>query len=150
MEILHAFGIEWKLLAIQALNFSVALFVLHRYAYTPIMAIIEKREQEIKVGVDAAATAKQEAAAIAAAKEGILLSAREEGGKVAEELRKEGLHTQHKIVHEAQEMSQSILAGAHTKAAEERTHLLREAEKEIAKTAILAAEKILRGQTAHS
>jgi F-type H+-transporting ATPase subunit b len=150
MEILHAFGVEWKLLAVQALNFGIAFFVLFRYAYKPITAILDKRATEIAEGVAAADAAKNEAAAITASKEGILLSAREEGGKIAEDLRKEGLLTQHKIVHDAQTMSESILAEAHAKAAEERAHLMREAEKEIAKTAILAAEKILRGQAAHS
>ncbi len=149
MEILHAFGVEWKLLAIQALNFSIVFFVLFRYAYKPITAILDKRASEIAQGVAAAESAQKEAAEIAASKDGILLAAREEGGKIAEDLRKEGLLTQHQIVHDAQTMSESILAESHAKASEERAHLLREAEKEIAKTAILAAEKILRGQTSH-
>ena len=149
MEILHAFGVEWKLLAIQALNFSVVLFVLYRYAYTPISTILAKRETEIAKGVAAAQAAQEEAQATAAAKEGILIAAREEGGKIVDELRKQGFESQHKIVHQAQEMSQTILAEAQSKAQEERAHLLRESEKEIAKTALLAAEKIMRAQKAH-
>lgn len=151
MEILHAFGIEWKLLAIQVINFAVVLFVLHRFAYRPVMAIIAKREKEIADGVRAALEAKQEEARIHAEKDAILAHAREEGGKIVEELRKSGIESERTIVREAQEMSSSILTDAHARAEEERAHLLRESEKEIARTALLAAEKILRANNvAHS
>jgi F-type H+-transporting ATPase subunit b len=150
MEILHAFGIEWKLLVIQMLNFGVVLFVLQRFAYKPIMAIIEKREKEIAEGVAAAEHAKKEKERVATEGEHTLLAAREEGGKIVEELRKEGIEAERMILREAQEMSTSILTDAHTRAEEERAHLLRESEKEIAKMALLAAEKILRTKATQS
>ena len=46
-EIAKVFGIHWKLLAAQMVNFSIALFVLHRYVYKPIFAILEKRQQKL-------------------------------------------------------------------------------------------------------
>lgn len=149
MEILHAFGIEWKLLAIQALNFSVALFVLYRYAYKPIFAIIEKRQHLIAEGVASAEKAKAEEEKIAREKDGILLSARAEGGKIADDLRKEGLETERKIIHEAHEKSTAMIAEAIKHAEEERSYMLRETEKEIARAGVLAAEKILRAGIVH-
>lgn len=149
MEILHAFGIEWKLLAIQALNFSIALFVLYRYAYKPIISVIEKRQKEIAEGVASAQHAKAEEEKIAQEKDGILLSARAEGGRIADDLRKEGLETERKIIHEAHEKSTAMIADAIKNAEEERVYILRETEKEIARSAVLAAEKILRERVVH-
>lgn len=148
MEILHAFGIEWKLLAIQALNFSIALFVLYRYAYKPIFAVIEKRQKVIAEGVASAAHAKEQEEKIAQEKDGILLAARAEGGKIADDLRKDGLETERKIIHEAHEKSTAMIAEAIKNAEEERVYILRETEKEIARVAVLTAEKILREKVA--
>ena len=149
MEIFHAFGIEWKLLAIQALNFSVVLFVLHRYAYKPVMAIIDKRAALIAEGVASAEHAKKEEERILSEEENILLKAREDGGKIVEELREDGLESKRTILHEAQEKATAIIADANKKAEEERVYMLRESEKEIVRSAVLAAEKILRGNSAH-
>ena len=148
MEIFHAFGIEWKLLVIQMINFGVVLFVLYRYAYTPIMTVLAKREKLIADGVTAAEAAQREKEAIVQEKDAILLSARVEGGKIVEELRKEGGIEERKIIKEAQEKSQTLLLNAKAHAEEERAFILRESEKEVAKMAVLAAEKILR--TAHT
>ena len=150
MEIFHAFGIEWKLLVIQMINFAIALFVLYRYAYKPIMAMLLKRETEIKEGVEAAAGAKAAEQAIKGEKEGILRTAREDGGKIVDGLRKQGIEEERRIMREAQEKSTVLLDDSRKKAEEERAYILRESEKEVAKMAILAAEKILRssGKTA--
>jgi F-type H+-transporting ATPase subunit b len=144
MEIFHAFGIEWKLLVIQMINFAIVLFVLHRYAYKPIMAILMKREKEITEGVKAAASAKATEQAIKGEKEGILRSAREDGGKIIENLRKQGIEEERRLLREAQEKSGVLLEDSRKKAEEERAYILRESEKEVAKMAVLAAEKILR------
>ncbi len=145
MEILHAFGIEWKLIVIQALNFAVVLFVLHRYAYKPVMAMLEKREQTIREGIEAAEGAMKEKERTEEARTQILLEAREEGGKIVEDLHKQGIEAERKMLREAQEKSAATLAEAKSKAEEERDYILRESEKEVARMATLAAEKILRG-----
>lgn len=73
MEFLEKFGIDYRLILAQILNFCVLLFVLYRFAYGPVMRALEKRRQTI-------------AQSLADAKE---LATRTEEG---EEARKETLH----------------------------------------------------------
>ncbi len=149
MEIFHAFGIDWKLITIQGINFAVVLFVLHRYAYKPIMVLIAKRQALIAEGVKNAEDATKEKERIAIDRDLTLQSAREEGGKISDGLRKQGIAEEREIVRVAQEKSNTILADARELAEKERAHILREAEREIARMAVLGAEKILRnGQKA--
>lgn len=150
MEILHVFGIHWKLLAAQMVNFSLALFVLHRYVYKPIFAILEKRQLIIAEGLINAETAAKEKDTIIAAKEDILRNAREEGGAIVKDLRKEASETEQKMMRDAQAKSAAMLEEARVKAEDERTHILRESEKEVARMAVLAAEKILRESAHHA
>lgn len=146
MEIFHVFGIHWKLLAAQMVNFSIALFVLHRYVYKPIFAILEKRQSVITKGLQDAEDAKVEIARVAEASEQLMRKAREDGGKLVDTLHKEGVAEERRIVREAQDRAVALMSEARVKADEERAHLLRESEKEIAKMAILSAEKILRAK----
>jgi F-type H+-transporting ATPase subunit b len=150
MEILHVFGIHWKLLAAQMVNFSLALFVLHRYVYKPIFAILEKRQRLIAEGLANAEAAAKEKDTILATKEEILRSAREEGGAIAKDLRMQANEAEQKMIRSAQEKSATILGEARAKAAAEREHILRESEKEVARMAVLAAEKILRESAHHA
>ena len=148
MEVLQAFGINWKLLLIQGVNFGLLLAILYRYLYKPLFAVLDKRQAEIAQGLKDAEASSKERIELADSKDAILQSAREEGGKIVDGLRKEGTEQERKIVRDAQEKSQALLSDAKQKAEEEKAYMLRESEKEVAKMAVLAAEKILR--TAHT
>ena len=144
MEVLQAFGINWKLLLIQGVNFGLLLAILYRYLYKPLFAMLDKRQAEIAKGLKDAEASSKEREEIANTKSEILQSAREEGGKIVDELRKEGTDQERKLIKDAQEKSQALLAESKQKAEEEKAYILRESEKEVAKMAVLAAEKILR------
>ena len=148
MDALLAFGINWKLLLIQMVNFGLLLAILYRYLYKPLFAMLDKRQAEIAKGLRDAEASSKEREEIASTKSDILQSARMEGGKIVDDLRKEGTEEGRTIVKDAQEKSQSLLSEAKQKAEEEKAYILRESEKEVAKMAVLAAEKILR--TAHT
>lgn len=144
MDALIAFGVNWKLLLIQGVNFSVLLLVLYKFLYKPLFAMLEKRQGIIAKGLADADTASKEKERINSETEGILRSAREDGGKIVDTLHKRGVEEERKLVRDAIEKSNALLSAAKLKANEEREHILRESEKEIARMAILAAEKILR------
>jgi ATP synthase F0 subunit b len=144
MEILHVFGIHWKLLLAQVVNFSIALFVLHRYVYKPIFAILAERQAKLAKGLKDAEEAQSERARTEEERVAVLRVAREEAGKLVDEMHKHGVEEERKIIKEATEKSTALLAEAELRAKEEQAHLLRESEKEIAKMALLSAEKILR------
>ncbi len=148
MEILHVFGIHWKLLLAQVVNFSIALFVLYRFVYRPIFKILAEREALIHKGLDDAKHAEEDRKAAETGREEILLSAREDGGRLADALHKKGVEEERRIVREAQDKSMAILAEAQARAKEEHAYMMKKSEAEMAKMAVLAAEKILRADLA--
>ena len=150
MEIIHVFGIEWKLLFAQLVNFTIVLFVLHRYLYKPVFAMLEKRQALIAKGLADAEAAAKEKGEIAGAKEEILRSARSEGGDIVKDLRKQATEAEHGMIRNAQEKVEAMLGDARKKAEDERAYILRESEKDVARMAVLAAEKILRESPHHA
>lgn len=145
MDALLAFGVNWKLLLIQGLNFGLLLLILYRFLYKPLFALLDKRQLAIEKGLKDAEAAAHEKEKVLAEKGAILASAREEGGRVADGIRKQATEAQIETFRGAQEKSMNIITEARARADAEREHLLRESEKEIARMAVLAAEKILRG-----
>jgi F-type H+-transporting ATPase subunit b len=49
-ELIRNFGIDWKLLIAQVVNFAILFFLLKKFAYKPILAMLRKRTEEIKEG----------------------------------------------------------------------------------------------------
>lgn len=143
-EIIEAFGIDWRLIVIQIFNFGLLVGVLWYFLYTPVLKLLAAREEKIKKGVEDAEKAG-EARALADKERGeVLKTAHIEAGDIV----KRG--TEH-----ADEKAKAMLAEANEKiardihhaklAAEEiKAEALKESEAEIAKLAILGAEKILR------
>ena len=56
-QILGTFGIDWRLLLINAVNFGIVLLVLWRFLYTPVMKMLEERRQRVAQGVEDARAA---------------------------------------------------------------------------------------------
>ena len=47
-------GINWKLFLSQAVNFFILLFILQKFVYKPLLAVIKKRNERIKEGLEKA------------------------------------------------------------------------------------------------
>ena len=52
--LLGQLGINWKLLLSQAVNFFILLVILRAFVYKPLLAVIKKRNERIKEGLDKA------------------------------------------------------------------------------------------------
>ena len=142
--LLSAFGISGSLLLAQAVNFGILLVVLWYFLYKPVMKVLAERQQKVAQGVMDAERAAEKLkgadaeAAVVVSKaegdaEGIVTGARETAN--AEKAR---------IVKEADARAAAIAADADARAKETAAKSLRESEKEVARLAVLAAEKVIR------
>ena len=59
-QITRTFGVDWQHLIAQIISFSIVCFVLYRFAYRPVLAILEKRRQQIAEGLSNAERIKAE------------------------------------------------------------------------------------------
>src|SRR3989344_4099811 len=61
-ELFAAFGIDWKLLLAQAVNFGIVLVALWYFLYKPVVATMEKRRAVVAKGVEDALRAEEKLA----------------------------------------------------------------------------------------
>jgi len=143
-----AFGIDWRLLLIQGINFGVLLFALWYFLYGPVLKLIDERRERIaeSVRVAEAASRRLDEAKVEGEKmvgaasreaEGLVAAARARAGETSAEMLKG-----------AEARADAVLKDASARAEEAQRQALKESEREIARAAMLAAEKILRKETA--
>ena len=143
-EIAAVFGINWKLLLIQSVNFGVLLLILWRYLYTPLVKMMAKRQTAIEQGVKDAEAADTKLTEIKENEGTNLKTATVEGEKIVEKARGRAKEKEAELMSEANLKSERVIGDAGLKAEEIKKKAHEESKEEIARVAILAAEKVLR------
>lgn len=143
-DILAVFGVNWKLLIAQAVNFGIVLLVLHHFVYRPLLGYLERRQEEIGTGLLNAEKAHKELEDAATRREDILRQSRTEAKNIVDSAAKSGEETKEGIVKEATARGKDIIVAASREADEERRRALESAKGEVATLAFAAVERILR------
>jgi F-type H+-transporting ATPase subunit b len=141
-----AFGVNWHLLLVQLFNFALLLAALTYFLYRPILNIIDERREKIAEGVRTAALAQQRLEDAQKEGEGIVGDAAREAETLVTSARTRASETGAEIVKTAESKAATMLRDAAALAEESKRRAMQESEKEIAKAAMLAAEKILRAK----
>ena len=142
-QLVAVFGIDWRLLVIQGINFALLLCVLSYFLYKPVLKIIDERREKIAEGVRTAEAAARRLAEAKEQGENLVGAAARDAESLvaAARARADERHTE--IVRAAESRADSILKDAAARAEEAKRQSLAESERGIAKAAMLAAEKIL-------
>ena len=86
-DIAKQFGLDWPHFIAQCVSFSIVCFLLYKFAYKPILTVLEERRQRIAAGLENADKIKQELADTQAKTQEILNQASIQGNKFIEEAR---------------------------------------------------------------
>jgi F-type H+-transporting ATPase subunit b len=143
-QIIHAFGIDARLIIIQIVNFGILMVVLGYFLYKPILKLLREREEKIAQGLldaEAAAQAKTEAGS---EKQAIVAAAHGEAEAISARAREAATKQAEGIVSEAGVKAAAVVAEAEAKREFIKEQARKESEREIAELAVLATEKLMR------
>ena len=146
-EIIKAFGIDGRLIVIQIVNFAILMGILGYFLYNPILRLLAEREEKIKKGIEDAEAAAKAKAQADVEKAAVLTAAHGEASEINARAKVVADAKADSIVGEAEEKANAIVRSAELRATEAAAKIQKDAEGEIAKTAILAVEKMLRERT---
>lgn len=147
-QLFDAFGIQTHLLVAQAVNFGVLFLVLSYFLYKPVMKTLDDRRKVIAKGVEDAQEASEALAGAHDTATEITRTAETDAEGIVARARDEAGTERERLVKEAQARAEGIEKDAQARAQEAHDRALRESETEIARLAILAAEKAMRQHTA--
>jgi F-type H+-transporting ATPase subunit b len=133
----------WKLI-VQIIAFLGFIVLMWRLALGPIVATLDKRQEKIREGMEAAQRMQTELQATAARNEEILAEARREAQAILTLSREQGEATLTRAREEAGRQSDEYLARAESTLRSETEQARLQLRQEIADLAVSAATKIVR------
>ncbi len=124
--------------------FGIALYILRKFAWKPILNALKDREQSIASALNSAEEAKREVASLKADNEKIIIEAKQEKNIILKEARE----MKDKIVAEARD--KAITEGAKSielakqQIQAEKDAAINDLKKQVAELSVLIAEKVIR------
>ena len=143
-QIIEVFGVNWKLLLIQAVNFGLLLAILYRYLYKPVLHMVDVRRAKIENAIKDSERMEKELGQAEAEKSRILRDATQKGDDLIDAAKKHAETSEITIMKDAHRKAVHLLNEAERRTAREREEMIQKAEREVARMAVLSAEKILR------
>jgi len=143
-SLLDAFGIDGKLLVAQLVNFGVLFVALTWLLYKPVMKTLDERAAKIAQGVEDAEIASEKAAHADEEAAKVVKGAETEAEGIVSSARDLAGSEKSRIMKEAEARAAQVAADAEARAEETAAKALRDSEKEVARLAVLAAERVLR------
>ena len=143
-QVLSTFGIDWRLLIVNAVNFALVLVALWYFLYAPVMKMLEERRQRVAQGVRDAEAAAAELAATQAARAGVLAAAGKEADQVMAAARAAGAAKERELAHKGEAAAALAVCEAQARAEELKTRAIEESRQEVAKLIVLGLERLER------
>ena len=127
----------------QILNFLFLVFVLAKFAYKPLLNIMEERKNKIAADLEAADAAKAEAEAVKSEYAAKLADARQEAQAIVEAARKSAQAAHDKIMAETKAEQDQVVAAAKEAIELEKQKALADVRAQVISLSMIAASKIV-------
>ena len=141
---LETLGIHFPSLAIYLVNFLLVLLLLYLFAYKPILRLMDQRADKIRESLEAADTARQEAASSQEAIQEQITEARREGQRIMDQAREASERFRTEEMDKARQEAEAFVERAKDDIARERDTALQEVRASFGDLAITAAERVIR------
>ncbi len=140
--LLSAFGIDWRLLLINLVNFGLLSGVLWYFLYTPLTNMLESRRKTIIDGVANAHEADRRLREIESTRAGLLAEAGKESDEVLANARSLAAAKQRELIAAGEASAQTLLTEAEHQATELKREAIEQSKKEVAKLIVLGMERM--------
>src|SRR5665647_1659529 len=110
--LVKTFHIDAGLLLAQLVNFIIVLLVLYKFAYKPILKVLNDRTDKVEKGIKDAESAQVKLAEMEKKEKEVLLKAKEEAQKIIQQAEKTAMANVQELEIKAKEQSEKTLAEA--------------------------------------
>jgi F-type H+-transporting ATPase subunit b len=138
----ETFGFDTKIFLSQVISFIIVALVLKRFAYKPILAVLEERRQRIAEGLLNAEKIKQQLAEAEQRHADILAKANAQAQKMIDEARESAAHVTERKQQEAVAAAEQIMAKAREASAIEHERTMTELKRELGRLVVDTTAKV--------
>ena len=141
-ETADMFGWNWKLFLSQVISFCIVAFLLRRFAYKPILAVLEDRRRKIEEGQLNAEKIRKELAEAEKRYQEIVAKANADAQKMIDEARESAAHLSERKQQEAITAAEQIVVKAKEAAALEHERQMQALKRELGRLVVDTTAKV--------
>jgi F-type H+-transporting ATPase subunit b len=130
------FGVDWPRFISQVLSFAIVAFLLHRFAYKPVLQMLEERRRRIAEIAENSEKVKNELARAEAQRQEVLTQANAQATTLIEEARAAAARVQEQETQKAISAAEQIIAKARDAAAQDHARMLTELKREVGRLVV--------------
>ena len=142
-EVINKFGMDGPKLLATTINFCIVLFVLHRFAYKPLLQLLDERRQKIETSLKEAERIKEELAKTKTERERILEQAYDEAQRLVGEAKISAGKVGEKKIQEASAQAEEIVRKAHQAAVQDREKQFSELKRQVGALVVDTTSKVV-------
>ena len=142
-QLLDTFGVTWPKFIAQIILFLVVYWILSRYAFGPILAMLNERRRRIEESHNNAERIKRQLAEAELRYQEVLRKANDEATKMLEEARASSDAISQKQLQEAIKDAEGIIAKAQDTIVQERNKMIYEVKKEMVGLVVNTTAKVV-------
>jgi F-type H+-transporting ATPase subunit b len=141
-EIANQFGVTWQLLISQIVLFVIVAVALKKFAYGPVVKVLEERRQKIAEGLANAEKTKLELANAQTKAQDIIHQASAQASRMIEEARAAAAKVQEAETQKAVAAANDIVAKARQSMEAEHARMLAELRREVGRLVVSTTAKV--------
>lgn len=138
----ETFGWNWKLFLSQVISFCIVAFLLQRFAYKPILAVLKERRRKIEEGQINADKIKKELAEAEKRYQEIVAKANADAQRMIDEARESSAHLAERKQQEAIVAAEQIIAKAREATAIEHERTMEALKGELGRLVVETTAKV--------
>jgi len=124
-------------------TFLLLVFVLGKYAWKPLLAMLAEREQTIRTALDEARKAREDSKSLLEQNRAILADARNQANEVLEKARQDAEQRRAELSDKARQEAEGLLTRSREEIDRQKRLAIRELRTEAAELAIAAASQVV-------
>lgn len=140
---LATLGINGNIFIAQLVNFLIVLLVLWKFAYKPLVKMLDARSERIEKSMKDAEHVEKRVAALEDERKAVIAEARAESAKLMEMARTDAESMKADTIEKAKREVERVVVHGKAQLKAEQETMMREARKELADIAVAAARRIL-------
>jgi F-type H+-transporting ATPase subunit b len=141
-QIARTFGVDWTHLVAQVISFGIVCAILYKFAYGPVLRMLEQRREEIALGKANAEKIKAELEKTEAQRKEVMQKASADAAKFIEEAKAAAARVQQEETQKAIASAEQIVAKAREAAAHERDQMLADTKREVGRLVVQATTAV--------
>lgn len=135
-EIAKTFGVDWSHLAAQIISFTIVCVLLHRFAYKPILVMLEERRRQIAQGLLNTEKIAAELARTEVRHREMMVRTNIQATNLIEEARAAASQVQAQETQKAIAAAEAIMVKAREAAAQDHERMLAELKREVGRLVV--------------